>query len=186
MTPVLLVVLAGLALGLFWAVAIYNRLVGLRQQVRESWADIDVQLKRRHELIPNLVATVKGYAAHERDTLERLAALRAEAVRGRASGATASSVEEPLSLALGRVFAVAEAYPALKADAHFLALQKELAETEDRIAAARRFFNANVRDFNTLCEQVPTNVVAGLGGFRPVGFFELSAAAERVVPRLGF
>ncbi len=181
----LLLTLVVFVFGVAWAVAIYNRLVGLRQQVRESWADIDVQLKRRHELIPNLVATVKGYATHERDTLEKLGALRAEAVRGRASGATASAVEEPLSLALGRVFAVAEAYPALKADAQFLALQKELAETEDRIAAARRFFNANVRDFNTLCEQVPTNLIAGVGGFRPVGFFELSSAAERVVPRVG-
>lgn len=185
MTPVLLVLLALVFVALVWAVAVYNRLVSLRQHVRESWADIDVQLKRRHDLIPNLVATVKGYAAHEREVLERVSALRAEAERGREAGLAARGTEEPLCLALGRLFAVAENYPALRADAHFLALQRELAETEDRIAAARRFFNANVRDFNTLCEQAPTNLVAGMGGFRPAAFFELSEAAERVVPRVG-
>ncbi len=185
MTPLLLVLLFLAGLAFVWAIAVYNRLVRLRQHVRESWADIDVQLKRRHDLIPNLVNTVKGYAAHERDVLDRITALRAEAVRGRRSSGAARGTEEPLCLALGRLFAVAEAYPALRADAHFLALQKELAETEDRIAAARRFFNANVRDFNTLGEQLPTNLVAALGGFRPVSFFELSDAAERVVPRVG-
>lgn len=185
MIAVLLFFLLPAFLALIWMVAVYNRFVGLRQHVRESWADIDVQLKRRHDLIPNLVATVKGYAAHEREVLERVTALRAEAERERQAGRTARAAEEPLCLALGRLFAVAEAYPALRADAHFLELQKALADTEDRIAAARRFFNANVRDFNTLCEQAPTNLVAGVGGFRPVGFFELSEAAERVVPRVG-
>lgn len=185
MTPFFLGLLFVGFAGLVWAISVHNRLVGLRQHVRESWADIDVQLKRRHDLIPNLVATVKAYAAHERETLERVSALRAEAMQNRAAGRGARAGEEPLALALGRLFAVAENYPALRADAHFLALQKELAETEDRIAAARRFFNANVREFNTLCEQAPTNLVAGVGGFSPASFFELSDAAERVVPRAG-
>lgn len=177
--------LVGAFLVFVWLIVIYNRLVGLRQHVRESWSDIDVQLKRRHDLIPNLVATVRGYAAHERELLERISTLRAQAVAERATGrATAGRDEEPLCLALGRLFAVAENYPALRADTHFLALQNELAETEDRIAAARRFFNANVRDYNTLCEQAPSNIVANLGGFRPHDFFQLSDAAERVVPRL--
>ncbi len=186
MSLLLPVVLLGAFLALVWTIVIYNRLVGLRQHVRESWSDIDVQLKRRHDLIPNLVSTVRGYAAHERDLLERIAALRAQAVAERSSGrATSGRDEEPLCLALGRLFAIAENYPALRADAHFLALQRELAETEDRIAAARRFFNANVRDYNTLCEQAPSNFIASLGGFRPHDFFQLSDAAERVVPRLG-
>lgn len=185
MTPILLFLLVVGFVASVWAISVHNRLVGLRQQVRESGADIDVQLKRRHDLIPNLVATVKGYAAHERETLERVSALRTEAVRNHSARRSARAAEEPLALALGRLFVVAESYPALRADAHFLALQKELAETEDRIAAARRFFNANVRDFNTLCEQAPTNLIAGMGGFSPVGFFELSDAAERVVPRVG-
>lgn len=188
MSPAVLFFLGLLGLVLFWALALYNRLVRLRQHVRESWADIDVQLKRRHDLIPNLVNTVRGYAAHERDVLERVTTLRAEAAQGREAGGgsgAARAAEEPLCRALGRLFAVAEGYPALRADAHFIALQGELAETEDRIAAARRFFNANVRDFNTLCEQAPGNLVASAGGFRPMSFFELDAAAERVVPRVG-
>jgi len=185
MTPVVLGLLFLGFVGLVWALFVYNRLVGLRQHVRESWADIDVQLKRRHDLIPNLVTTVKAYAAHEREVLERVVELRAEAMRNRSTGAGARAGEEPLAFALGRLFAVAENYPALRSDAHFLALQKELAETEDRIAAARRFFNANVREFNTLCEQAPTNLVASMGGFSPASFFELSQAAERVVPRVG-
>jgi len=183
MTPLLVILLVLGALALAWALAIYNRLVRLRQHVRESWSDIDVQLKRRHDLIPNLVSVVRGYAAHEREVLERVTTLRADAARRRDESAGPNAGEEPLCLALGRLFAVAEHYPALRADAHFVALQTELAETEDRIAAARRFFNANVRDFNTLCEQAPANLVASAGGFRPVDFFELSDAAERVVPR---
>jgi LemA protein len=175
-------VMAGVAL--IWALAIYNRLVRLRQHVRESWSDIDVQLKRRHDLIPNLVSTVRGYAAHEQNILEEVTRLRTAAVNTSTSPRRASAAEAPLVVALGTLFAVAEKYPTLKADAHFLALQRELAETEDRIAAARRFLNANVRDYNSLCEQFPSAAVAGMGGFRPVDFFELERAAERVVPRV--
>lgn len=179
------IVIPGLAaLGLIWAIAIYNRLVRLRQHVRESWSDIDVQLKRRHDLIPNLVATVRGYAAHESDVLENVTRLRAEAMCGRTSPGGSTRVEAPLAGGLAALFAVAERYPALRADAHYRELQRELAETEDRIAAARRFFNGNVRDYNSLCEQFPSTLVASAGGFRPAEFFELGSAAERVVPRV--
>ncbi len=184
--PVLLGLALAAGLGLVWGLAIYNRLVRLRQHVHESWADVDVQLKRRHDLIPNLVATVRGYAAHEREVFEQISRLRAEAAasRGPAGRAVAGAGEEPLGRALVRLLALAEAYPALRADRHVLALQTELAETEDRIAAARRFFNANVRDFNSLCQQVPTALVAALGGFVPLEFFQLSDPAERTAPRL--
>ena len=179
---VVLFVLGGVFL--LWAVLIYNRLVRLRQHVRESWSDIDVQLKRRHDLIPNLVATVRGYAAHESAVLENVTRLRAAAVASTSSPRTAGAAEAPLATGLASLFAVAERYPDLKADSHFLALQRELSETEDRIAAARRFFNANVRDLNTLCEQFPTALVAGAGGFRAVDFFQLESAAERVALRV--
>ncbi len=184
MEAFLAVVCVVAVLGLFWAMLIYNRLVRLRQHVRESWSGIDVQLKRRHELIPNLVATVRGYAAHETDVLEKVTRLRSEAMRGGSSPRGASRSEEPLAGGLAALFAVAERYPALRADAHFLALQRELAETEDRIAAARRFFNGNVRDYNSLCEQFPSMAVAKFGGFQAVEFFDLDRAAERVVPRV--
>lgn len=180
----LLVLVAPVFVALVWALLIYNRLVRLRQHLRESWSDIDVQLKRRHDLIPNLVATVRGYAAHESAVLENVTRLRAEAAGGASSPRHAATAEAPLAAGLSSLFAVAENYPALKADTHFLALQRELAETEDRVAAARRFFNANVRDLNTLCEQFPTTLVAGATGFRSVDFFQLDSAAERVVPRV--
>lgn len=184
MNPVVVVILVVGGVGLIWALMIYNRLVRLRQHVRESWSDIDVQLKRRHDLIPNLVSTVRGYAAHEQKVLEEVTRLRTAAVNAAPSPRGSSAAEAPLAAALGTLFAVAEKYPTLQADGHFLALQRELAETEDRIAAARRFFNANVRDYNSLCEQFPSTVVAGMGGFRPLDFFELESAAERVVPRV--
>ncbi|MFA6961384.1 MAG: LemA family protein [Opitutaceae bacterium] len=185
MNPILIFGLFAAGLGLVWALLIYNQLVRLRQQVRESWSDIDVQLKRRHDLIPNLVSTVRGYAAHEQKVLAEVTRLRAVAVNASASPRGLSAAEAPLSAALSSLFVVAENYPALKADAQFLALQRELAETEDRVAAARRFFNANVRDFNSLCEQFPSSVVAGASGFVPKDFFELSDVSERVVPRVG-
>jgi LemA protein len=181
----LLFLLLPTGLIMVWAVLIYNRLVRLRQHVRESWSDIDVQLKRRHDLIPNLVSTVRGYAAHERTVLDEVTRLRSEAVREVTSPRGSSQTESPLAAGLASLFAVAERYPALKADAHYLALQRELAETEDRIAASRRFFNGNVRDFNSLSEQFPSALVAGMGGFRPVDFFELESAVEHVVPRVG-
>jgi LemA protein len=180
-----LVVLGGLAaLILLWATLTYNRFVSLRQQVRESWADIDVELKRRYELIPNLVATVRGYAQYERGLLEEVTALRNKAQANQGSAASQAVDESALMLGVKKLFAVAEAYPQLKADTHYLALQKQLALTEDRIAAARRFFNANVRDLNVLRSQFPTSIIGRLAGVEAGTFFELDRAAERVVPRV--
>jgi LemA protein len=181
-----LVVLGGLAgVVLLWATLTYNRFVSLRQQMRESWADIDVELKRRYELIPNLVAAVRGYATFERGVLEDVTALRNKAQANRGSAASQAVDETALMLGVKKFFAVAEAYPQLKADTHYLALQKELALTEDRIAAARRFFNANVRDLNVLRSQFPTSLIGRLAGAEAGSFFELDHAAERVVPRVG-
>jgi LemA protein len=156
-----------------WAIATYNRLVRLRTQVQASWAQIDVQLKRRHSLIPNLVETVRGYAAHERGTLDAVVNARNSAVaaQGRGPGQQAPA-EGMLTQALGRLFALAEAYPDLKANQNFLALQSELANTEDKIAYARQFYNSAVQTLNAAVQSIPTNIVAGMGGFRPEPFFE--------------
>ena len=169
---------------LVWVLVIYNRFVRLRQHIRESWSGIDVELKRRYDLIPNLVETVKGYAAHERETLERVVELRNAASANRGSAESQAADETELMRSVGRLFALAEGYPALKADQNFLALQKELSNTEDRIAATRRFYNGNVREMNQLSQMFPTSVVASVFGFQPESFFELSSDAERVVPRV--
>lgn len=179
-----LVLLGGLLIVVVWLIATFNRLVRLRQHMKESWADIDVELKRRHDLIPNLVETVKGYAAHERELLERVIELRNRAAGAHGSTGALAADESALAAELSRLFLVVESYPVLKADQNFAALQRELALTEDRIAAARRFYNANVRDNNRLCAEVPTNVIASMFGFRAAEYFELSSAAERVVPRV--
>ena len=170
-------------LTLVWLMATFNRLVRVRQHIRESWSDIDVELKRRYDLIPNLVETVKGYAAHERGVLEEVVKLRNRAAANHGPAAEQAVDETALALGVKHLFAVAENYPALRADAHFLALQQELALTEDRLAAARRFFNGNVRELNQLCEAFPTNVVANMFGFERGSYFELSSDAERAVPR---
>ena len=137
-----------LLLALLWVVVNYNRFARLRQHIRESWSDIDIELKRRYELIPNLVETVKGYAGHERETLEEVTRLRNQAMADRGSATSQAVNETAMLLGLKKLFAVIEAYPTLKADTHFLALQQELSITEDRIAAARRFYNANVREMS--------------------------------------
>ena len=185
MNPVVLFVLVVLLLlVLAWLLAIYNRFIHLRQHVDESWSGIDVELKRRYDLIPNLVETVKGYARHERETFELVTAARTRAMAPHANEAERAVDETVLAMGMKRLFAVAEDYPALKADVNFLALQAELANTEDRIAASRRFYNANVRDLNQLCGTFPTNLVANTFGFQTRSFFELSSEAERVVPRV--
>lgn len=171
-------------LPLIWLVATFNRLARTRQHVRESWADIDVELKRRYDLVPNLVETVKGYATHERELLERVTALRSRAAESNGPAAQQAVDESALLVGLRQLFVVCERYPTLKADAHFMSLQQELALTEDRLAAARRFFNANVREMNQLCQTVPSSIVASMFGFDPETFFELSSEAERVVPRV--
>lgn len=164
---------------LIWAVTAYNRLVRQRTQVRAAWAQIDVQLKRRHSLIPNLVETVRGYAAHERGTLEAVVAARNNAVATAGHGAGEQSAAEGfLTQALGRLFALSEAYPQLKADQNFLALQTELANTEDRISYARQFYNNAVQTYNATVQTVPTTLIAGPTGFRPETYYEVEAAAR--------
>jgi LemA protein len=174
---VLLVVLGVIVLLLVivigWAIATYNRLVRLRNQVQASWAQIDVQLKRRHSLIPNLVETVKGYAAHERGTFEAVIQARNGAIASQGQGAaTQAQTEGMLTQALGRLFALAEAYPDLKANQNFMALQSELSNTEDKIAYARQFFNSAVQTLNSAVQSIPTNIIAGMGGFHTEQYFE--------------
>ena len=164
---------------LVWVALVYNSLVRLRQHCRESWSMIDTELKRRYELIPNLVATVKGYAAHERTALEAVVAARGAAVASTGSPASQARDENVLVGTLRRLLVVVENYPQLRADRSFLELQEELSNTEDRIQAARRFYNANVRDLNTRVESFPTNVIASLFGFAQAEFFEVEAAAVR-------
>lgn len=182
--PILLVLGGVCLVPLVFLMGNFNRFVRVRQHIRESWADIEVELKRRYELIPNLVETVRGYAAHERAVLERVIELRNRALENHGTAGEQSVDETALQLGMKQLFAVSESYPQLQADAHFLALQRELANCEDRIAAARRFFNANVRDMNQLCESFPSNLVAGIFGFERASYFELSGEAERVVPRV--
>jgi LemA protein len=180
----LIVIAAPVLLFFIWFGATYNRFVSVRQHLNESWADIDVELKRRYDLVPNLVETVKGYAAHERTVLAEVIEARNRAAANHGAASEHARDETALSLGVKHLFAVAENYPDLKADAHFLALQQELAITEDRLAAARRFYNANVRELNTLCDRVPTNLVAGMFDVDRADYFELTSEAERVVPRL--
>lgn len=163
---------------------IYNSLVHLRNMVKESWSDVDTELKRRYDLIPNLVETVKGYAAHERDVLEQVARARAAAAADHGPVAHQSQTEQALQDSLKRLFAVAENYPNLKASTNFLELQKELANTENRIQAARRFYNGNVRDYNSRCQMFPSSIIAGMCRFEPAEFFRLRTEAEREAPRL--
>jgi LemA protein len=181
----LIVVLVLVVLLALWGVTSYNRLIKLRNLVQEAWRQIDVELTRRHDLIPNLVETVKGYASHERGTLEDVMKARSAAMSGGQSPADLAQNENVLTQALGRLFAVAEAYPDLKANQNFLALQQELASTEDRIASGRRYYNANVRELNTKVESVPSNIVAGLAHIGRAEYFE-AEGAEREAPQVSF
>ncbi|MBN1867697.1 LemA family protein [Candidatus Sumerlaeota bacterium] len=169
---------------LVWFIATYNGLVRLRNFCRESWSGIDTELKRRYDLIPNLVETVKGYAQHERETLENVVAARTRAVNSTGSPASQARDENALIGSLRSLLAVAENYPDLKANQNFLRLQDELVNTEDRIQAARRFYNANVRDLNTRVEVIPSNIVASLFGFRKEDYFEIDSAIERAAPKV--
>jgi LemA protein len=183
----LLIVLAIVALLVLLVVALYNRLVTLRQRVGEAWSDIDVQLKRRHDLIPNLVETVKGYAAHERTVFDEVTRARAGAVAAGAQGPQErASAENVLTGALRSLFAVAEAYPQLQAVQQFRELSENLTATEDKIAFSRRFYNGQVRDYNTALQTFPTLLLAGMFGFRSVEYFEVATAAEREVPQVKF
>ncbi len=162
-----------------YVVGTYNVLVRLGQHCRESWSGIDTELKRRYDLIPNLVETVRGYAKHEREVLAMVTDARNRAVASTGSPLSQARDENVLVAALRQLFAVSERYPELKASANFLALQRELANTEDRIQAARRFYNANVRDLNTRIGVFPSNIIAAMFGFRSAEFFEIEDAGIR-------
>jgi LemA protein len=170
---------------LVFVVACYNRLVGLRNYIRDAWSNIDTELKRRYDLIPNLVAAVRGYAAHERDVLARVTELRNLCAANHGSTTAQAGDEKQLVAALRQLLAVVERYPDLKADAHFLRLQKELVNTEDRIQAARRFFNGNVRDYRNTCERFPSVLVARAFGFSPAEYFSVGPSV-REVPDVDF
>lgn len=174
-----------LAIVIAWAIAQYNGLVRLRNLVQEAWRQIDVELQRRHDLIPNLVETVKAYAKHEKETFEQVTKARSMATAPGSGPAEQAAQENILTQALGRLIAVAEAYPELKADKNFQQLQLELTNTEDRIAAGRRFYNANVRTLNTKIETFPTNIIAGMFGFHRAEYFETDDAA-RTAPTVDF
>ena len=180
----LLICLGAVLIGGVWVMTTYNALVRLRNHVRESWSAIDTELRRRYDLIPNLVETVRGYTTHERETLQALTEARNRAVASSGSPASQARDENALVGGLRRLLAVVEAYPDLKASANFLHLQAELANTEDRIQAARRFYNANVRDLNTRIEVVPSNLIAGMFGFQPAEFFEVEEAVVRMPPKV--
>lgn len=182
----LLVLIAVVVIVLIWAVATYNGFVRLRNLVQEAWRQIDVELHRRHDLIPNLIETVKGYAAHERAVFEEVTAARTAAVSSAAGPAQQAQAENQLTAALGRLFAVAEAYPQLRASENFTQLQAELTNTEDRIAAGRRFYNANVRELNTKVETFPPNVIAGMFHFTRAEYFEAEDPAVRAAPQVDF
>lgn len=175
-----LILVIALAVILLWAIAIYNGLIKLKNRVDEAWSDIDVQLKRRYDLIPNLVSTVKGYAAHEKEAFEKVTEARARAM-GAGTTEDKAQAENVLSNTLKSLFAIAEAYPDLKANQNFLELQRELTDTEDKIQASRRFYNGNVRDFNTKIEIFPNNIFAGILNFTKRQFFEAAGAEKNVV-----
>ncbi|MEA3323362.1 MAG: LemA family protein [Patescibacteria group bacterium] len=184
MTWIVLLIIIALVI---FVISIYNTLVKMRMRVNEGWSDIDVQLKRRYDLIPNLVETVKGYASHESETLEAVIEARSQATKidvdidnvTAEDMAAFSSAQQGLSGALGKLFALSENYPDLKANQNFLQLQSDLTDTEDKIQASRRFYNGTVRDYNTKVETVPSNIVAGMFKFTKREFFEVNDEKER-------
>ncbi|OGQ45131.1 MAG: hypothetical protein A3H42_01910 [Deltaproteobacteria bacterium RIFCSPLOWO2_02_FULL_46_8] len=177
------IILIVLVLIIVWLVALYNGLISRRMHCKEAWSDIDVQLKRRYDLIPNLIETVKGYASHEKETLDAVITARNSAMQVHdTKGATPeqmAAAEGTLAGALKSVFALSEAYPDLKANTNFLKLQDELSDTENKIQAARRFYNGNVRDYNTAIQTFPTNTMAGMFGFQEEKFFEIEESKQR-------
>jgi len=181
-----LVFLALAAAAVFLVVGVYNGLVRTRNDVKNAWSQIDVQLKRRHDLIPNLVETVKGYMTHERGTLEAVTRARQQAVSASGDLAERMKAENALSQTLRSLFAVAESYPDLKANQNFLALQEEVASTENKIGFARQYYNDAAMRLKNRVEMFPSNVLAGAFGFRPEPFFEVETAAERQAPQIKF
>lgn len=189
------ILIAVVGLVAFYAIAIYNKFVKLTQQAKEAWADIDVQLKRRYDLIPNLIETVKGYAAHERETLDAVTQARTTATQTHIDAsditpeqiAAMAGAESALSGALSKLIAVAENYPDLKANTNFLELQRELSDTENKIQASRRFYNGNVRDLNIALQSFPSNLIGSMFNFKAEEFFELEEnSVEREVVKVDF
>lgn len=179
MSPIF-IILAVIAIAVFWGIFAYNGFIRFINRAKEAWADIDVQLKRRYDLIPNLISTVKGYVKHESSVFENVTKARGMAI-GAGSLADKSQAENMLTGALKSIFAVAEAYPDLKANQNFLELQRELSDTENKIQAARRFYNTNVRDLNIKVESFPTNVIANIFHFPKMEFFELEESSKEPV-----
>lgn len=184
MSDALLVLLALVLLVVIAAIVHYNKLVALRNRISESWSNVDTELKRRHDLLPNLVSSVRAYAQHENAVLQQVTRLRAEALADARDSPERMRAERDLVGAVGRLIALAEDYPELRASQNFLHLQHQLVETEDRIQAARRFYNANVRDYNNRVETFPSNLVARSFGFATHAYFELPSLAERTAPRV--
>ncbi len=182
---ILKIIFGILAILVLWIIFIYNRLVTLRNRVKEAWSDIEVQLKRRYNLIPNLVETVKGYASHEKEVFEKVTQARTKAI-GAQNLKEKAVAENMLSSTLKSLFAVAENYPQLRSSENFQKLQEELTDTEDKIQAARRFYNGNVRDFNIKIESFPSNIIAKIFNFKKVEFFEIEEETEKDVPKLKF
>ncbi|MFH0951764.1 MAG: LemA family protein [Patescibacteria group bacterium] len=185
MSIVTWVIIAVIAVIVFWLIGTFNRLIRLRNRTDEAWSDIDVQLKRRYDLIPNLMETVKGYAKHESGVFEKVTQARSQAM-GAQSVEDRGKAENMLTGALKSLFAVAENYPDLKASDNFAKLQDELSDTENKIQASRRFYNGNVRDFNTTMQVFPANLVASMLGFKKRDFFEIEGEEERAVPKVQF
>ena len=181
-SQIILIIVAVLVL---WIIFTYNRLITLRNRAKEAWSDIDVQLKRRYDLIPNLVETVKGYASHERELFEKVTEARTRAM-GAKTVKEHGEAENMLSSTLKTLFAVSENYPQLRASENFLELQRELTDTEDKIQAARRFYNTNVRDLNIKIESFPANIVADIFRFTKMDFFEIGEAAAREPVKVQF
>ena len=176
----LILIVVVLLLPVIYVVLTYNTLVALGNHIRDAWSNIDTELKRRYDLIPNLVATVKGYAAHEKDIFERVTSLRAQCLASRGAPHEQAADENQLVDALRQLLAVVENYPQLKADQHFVALQRELVNTEDRIQAARRFFNGNVRDYRNKCQIFPSSVIASIFGFESQEYFQVHPSVREV------
>jgi len=181
----LIVILGVLALTVLMVISIYNKLVGLKNRMKEAWSGIDVFLKKRHDLIPNIVSTVKGYAAHEQQTFEEIARYRSDAMQAKEQRERIA-LETGLGQALGRLIAVAESYPELKANVNFLELQKQLATIEEELSLSRRYYNGTVRENNIYIEKFPSNIIAGMFRFEKGTFFEIVNTSEKDVPNVSF
>jgi LemA protein len=181
----LYIVLGVVGVLLLWVVVLYNKLVANKNMVGEGWSGIDVQLKRRADLIPNLIETVRGYMGHERGVLDKVTELRTESLKAQGVGDKARA-EGALGAALGHLLAVAENYPDLKASQNFIELQKSLADVEDQIQLSRRYYNGTARNYNILIASVPSNIIANAFGFTPVEYFEIEDAGDRAVPKVSF